>query len=227
MKNKYLHNCFVLLGLATFLFSCEKNDPFDELGKVVSDKVPFITTSGIQNLYAADDSILFNVYYWAIDDNIEKLALGKGERIDVAGNISLDDGGGPVSVDLTFVIEKEIAPEGTDIQHNPLDYETARNAYNKSMIYHISPQYQLLELEEAEQLASIDELAYAQEIKQNIVDTLQLNGIQISSWEELENITTGVTLKIESTLNFQMTVIDAQGEFNQSGITTVKVGAIE
>ena len=227
MKKIYLYTCFIFIGLVASLTSCEENDPFKDLGEVVSDKVPFVTTSGILNLYAADDSVLFNVFYWAAKDNIEKLSLGKGEQVSVAGNILVDDGGGPVTVDIAFMIEKEIEQEGADIPHDPLDYETARNAYNKAMIYHIGPEYQLLELEDPANLGSIDDLAYAEEIKQNILDTLGLSGVQVASWEELGNITTGIALKIESTLSFQMLVIDAEGQYNQSAITAVKVGAIE
>lgn len=227
MKRIYFNICFILMGSVASLSSCEENDFLKDLGEVGSDKVPFVTTSGISNLYAADDTILFNVYYWESDDNIAKLALGKGEQTDVAGNISLDDGGGPVSVDIAFMVEKEIGLEGAEITHDPLDYETARNAYNKSMSYHIGPEYQLLELEDPANLKSLEELAHAQQIKLTILDTLQQNGILVSTWEEVEDITTDIELKIESTLYFQMMVIDAKEEFNQSGVTAVKVGAIE
>lgn len=227
MKNKYLHTCFVFLGLLAFLSACEKNDPLTELGKEVSNKVPFVTTSGIQNLYAADDTVLFRVYYWSASDNIDKLVLSKGEVINASGNLVVDDGGGPVTVNIAFEMEKEMQQEGTDIAHDPLDYETARNAYNKAMSYHIDPQYQLLELEDPEELGAIDALANSQEIKENIVKALQDNGVIISAWEEIHNITTGIALKIESTLSFQMQVIDAVGQHNVSAVTTVKVGALD
>lgn len=214
------------MALVTSLASCEENDPFEELGEVVSGKVPFITTSGIQNLYAADDSILFNVYYWSAEDDIAKLALGKGEQVSIVGNITVDDGGGPATVAIDSLLEKEMTQEGADISHDPLDYETARNAYNKPMIFHIGPQYQLLELESPDSLGSLDEVVYSQEIKSLIIKTLEDNGVLVSSWAELAGMTTSIELVVESTLSFQVQVFDAEGESNYSSVTTVKVGAI-
>lgn len=215
------------MALATSLVSCEANDPFEDLGEVVSGKVPFITTSGIQNLYAADDSILFNVYYWSAEDDIAKLALDKGEQVSILGNITVDDGGGQVTVEISELLEKEIAQEGADIVHDPLDYETARNAYNKPLIFHIGPQYQLLELESPDNLESLDDVVYSQEIKSLILKALEDNGVLISSWAELEEITTAIELVVESTLSFQVQVFDAEGESNYSSVTTVKVGALK
>lgn len=226
MKNLYQYTCVILLVLAASLVSCEENDPFEELGEVVSGKVPFITTSGIQNLYAADDSILFNVYYWSAEDDIAKLALGKGEQVSIVGNITVDDGGGPTTVEIASLLENEIMQEGADITHDPLDYETARNAYNKPMIFHIGPQYQLLELESPDQIEGLDNVVYSQEIKSLIIQALEENGVLISSWAELEGMTTAIELVLESTLSFQVQVFDAEGESNYSSVTTVKVGAI-
>lgn len=227
MKKNYLYIWFVLAGLLATLSSCDENDPFNELGKVTSEKVPFVTTSGIENLYAADDTIFFNVFYWAAADNIDKLILGKGEIIEIAGSLSIDDGGGPVSVNIAFTIEKEMLQVGADIPHNPLDYETARNAYNRAMSYHIDPGYQLLELEDPANLAAIDAMAHALEIKQSILEIVHQNGVLASSWEELQQITMGVDLKLESTLTFQVIVADAGAQFNHSQVTAVKVGALE
>lgn len=226
MKNLYKYTYLIIVGLAATLVSCDENDPFEDLGKQVTDKVPFVTTSGIQNLYPADDSILFNVYYWAIEDDLEKLALLKGEKVTLTGSLSVDDGAGPVTIDLNSLVETEIEQEGEAIQHDPLDYETARNAYNKRMLYRIPQMYQLLEIEDTSMLNEIDEVVHSEQVKAAIIETLSNNGIEVS-WEGLADITTAIDLAIESTLIFQMRVYDKDGLYNESAVTEAKIGALE
>ncbi len=217
-----------MMASATALFSCEKNDPLAELGTVVGEhKVPFVTLSGVQALYPAGATIEYNVLYWTINDDIQKLVLMRNEMVSLTGTFKVDDGGGEITVPISTIIETEMAQFGDDLAHDPLNYETARNAYNKAMQYPIPAAYQQLKIKDGEldKLATFNELAYAAELKQAILEALAANGVS-TSWEDLPAIITAIDLTAESVLNFQMRVYNANG-FNDSPIRSVKIGALE
>lgn len=217
----------MLFAIST-LFSCEENDPLSELGKVTSEKAPFVTIANMQALYPAEDSILYNVFYWTIDDDIDKLALLKGETVLLKGSLTVDDGAGPVTVEIDTIFEAELVQEGADLAHDRLDYETARNAYNKAMIYEIPSAFQLIKIEDptAEAFVKVDEHAYAPAVKSTILNALKNKGVVVT-WENLPGITDEVALAVESTLSFQMRVYNKKGVYNDSPVRNVKVGALE
>lgn len=226
---------------ATALLSCEKNDPFDELGEVVGEgKVPFVTIANMSAAYSAGDTIDYNVFYWAAADDIDRLALRRGEVAALKGSLTIDDGAGPIMVELDTLFENEVSQLGDDLTHDPLDYETARNAYNKFMDYKISPEYQLLaveyeqeesgpdeqaEMEEA--LVKVNSLAFSQEVKTAILTKLKTNGARSDlSWEDLDELITSIDLSIESTLVFQVRVYNEKGGFKDSAVRNVAVGTL-
>lgn len=223
-KNIWL---FMLISAGAF-FSCEDNDPLSEMGNITSEKVPFVTISGMRSLYPADDSIVYNAFYWTINDDIDKLAFLRGEQVIVVGSLTVNDGAGDVTVEIDELFEAEIEQEGADLQHNELDFETARNAYNKPLLYEVPAKYQLHKIEEADEqaYAKVSELAYSEEIKAAILENLNSKGV-FASWDELSDITEEVNLKIESTLSFQVRVYNRKGFYNDSPVRNVKIGALK
>lgn len=223
-KNIWL---FMLISAGAF-FSCEENDPLSEMGTITTEKVPFVTISGMRSLYPAGDSIIYNTFYWTIDDDIDKLALLRGEQVIVEGSLTVNDGAGDVTVEISELFEAEIEQEGADLQHDELDFETARNAYNKPLLYEVPSKYQLFKIEEADEeaYAKVSELAYSEEIKAAILEKLNNKGVFVS-WDELAGITEDVNLKIESTLSFQVRVFNKKGHYNESPVRNVKIGAIK
>jgi hypothetical protein len=240
--HKYTWGLMMLSALA--LLSCEKNDPFAELGQVVSqDKVPFVTIANMSAAYPAGETINYNVYYWSVADDIDELALKRGEMLRLKGSLSIDDGAGEIEVALDEVFETEVAQLGDNLTHDPMDYETARNAYNRFMEHKISPEYQLLEIEFGEEestglspeekaemeesLAKVNELAFSQEVKTAILEELKANGARAElSWEDLKDVITSIDLAMESTLIFQVRVYNEKGEYKDSTVRNVAVGAI-
>lgn len=240
---KTLHKYFwgLMMLSATALLSCEKNDPFAELGEVVGEgKVPFVTIANMGGAYPAGDTIDYNVFYWSTADDIDRLALRRGEMAALKGSLTIDDGAGAINVELDTLFENEISQLGADLTHDPLDYETARNAYNKFMGYTISPEYQLLEVEYAQEesgdeeqaemkeaLATVNGLAFSEELKTAIMAKLKANGARSDlSWENLGDVVTSIDLAIESTLTFQVRVFNEKGGFKDSAVRNVAVGAI-
>jgi hypothetical protein len=223
-KNIWL---FMLLSAGAF-FSCEDNDPLSEMGNVTTEKVPFVTISGMRSLYPAGDSILYNTFYWGINDDIDKLALLRGEQVIVKGSLTVNDGAGDVTVQIDELFEAEIEQEGADLQHDELDFETARNAYNKPLLYEVPSKYQLYKIEEADEeaYAKVSELAYSDEIKTAILQELANNGVVVT-WDGLADITEAVNLQIESTLSFQVRVFNKKGFYNDSPVRNVKIGGLK
>jgi hypothetical protein len=223
-KNIWL---FMLLSAGAF-FSCEDNDPLSEMGNVTTEKVPFVTISGMRSLYPAGDSILYNTFYWGINDDIDKLALLRGEQVIVKGSLTVNDGAGDVTVQIDELFEAEIEQEGADLQHDELDFETARNAYNKPLLYEVPSKYQLYKIEEADEeiYAKVSDLAYSDQIKAAILAQLKENGVDVS-WENLAGITEAVNLQIESTLSFQVRVFNKKGFYNDSPVRNVKIGGLK
>lgn len=225
MKRIYQYTWLLVIGTATMLSSCEENDPLGDLGIVKGDKVPYVTISGMESIYPAKDTIVYNAIYWTVEDDIDKLELYKSEQVTLSGSLSVDDGAGAITVEFNEVIETEMVQEGEAIEHDPMDYVTSRNAYTKRMEYIIPAEYQLLELKDETMLADIEKVKYAEDLKTIILDELATNGI-VADWDDLAGIATAVGLKIESNLNFQMRVYNAKG-YNDSAARKVIVDAIE
>lgn len=249
---KILHKYIwaLMMMSATVLCSCEKNDPFSELGEVVSQgKIPFVTIANMSGTNPAGETIEYNVFYWSAADDLDKLSPRRGEMLSLKGSLSIDDGAGIITVELDDLFEREVAPLGSDLTHDPLDYETARNAYNRFMEHEISAEYQLLEIafgesqgaeeeestglspeekaEMQEALAKVDQLAFSQDIKAAILELLKANGASSAmSWEDLGEVITSIDLAMESTLIFQVRVYNVKGEFKDSALRNVAVGAL-
>lgn len=253
MKTLHKHIWALMMLSATVLCACEKNDPFADLGEVVSeDKVPFVTIANMSSVYPAGETMDYNVYYWSAADDIDRLAVGRGEQTRLKGSLTIDDGAGAIEVGLDTLFETEIAQLGEELKHDPIDYETARNAYNRFMQYEVSPEYQLLEMEFGDEdedeedseeeeptalspeekaeleeaLAKVDILVFSEEIKAAILERLKTNGARADlNWEGLGDVITSIDLSIESALIFQVRVYNEKGEYRDSAERSVAVGA--
>ncbi|MGF1638688.1 MAG: hypothetical protein ACFCUU_16535 [Cyclobacteriaceae bacterium] len=218
-----------IIGMAVLatLASCEMNDPLEDLGQEVGN-VPFVALSGLRDLYPAGDDMIFNINYWSKYDDPQSLALLMEENVVLKGSLTVDDGGGNTTVNFNNESFKtELRKVGEDINHNPLDYETALNAYNKRMVIFIDPQFQMVSIKDAEEeaLNSISDVARSEDIRSAIISKLESVGVQ-TSWAELSDIITEIDLAVESTLGLKIRVYNTAGRYNETTLRNVTVGSL-
>ena len=229
MKMKIFNKYTWIIGMAVFatLASCEMNDPLEDLGQEVGN-VPFVALSGLRDLYPAGDDMIFNINYWSKYDDPQSLALLMEENVVLKGSLTVDDGGGNTTVNFNNESFKtELRKVGEDINHNPLDYETALNAYNKRMVIFIDPQFQMVSIKDAEEeaLNSISDVARSEDIRSAIISKLESVGVQ-TSWAELSDIITEIDLAVESTLGLKIRVYNTAGRYNETTLRNVTVGSL-
>ncbi len=224
-KIKILKPYFPVFIFGILMTACSENDPLDELG-VLQDKVPFVDLTSVDALYDAGDTINYNVLYWSDRDDIASLSTLIDGQTQLLGTLSVDDGAGEVALAFDTVFVRD-SPLQSDLEHDPLDYRTDLNQYVKSMGFTIPEAYQLWEIAGAdnESFLKVNELSFGSEIRSLILSQLQQNGIT-TTWDDLAGITTSAELKIESTLDIWIRVNDQQGNFNESSVSSAKIGPL-